>query len=106
MARIVLKAKALKWGNSYGFRIAKADFEKAGLTVGQEVEVQVGGEPGKVDISHIRTFSMGGFAGKYHDDILYLGTLEKLVRTGQVSAEEFEREKAKIRRRTHGHVGG
>ena len=105
MARIVLKAKALKWGNSYGFRIAKADFEKAGLTVGQEVEVQVGGEPRKVDLSHIRTFHWGGQAGKYHDDIRYLSTLEKLLRSGNIKRDEFEAEKAKIRKRTKGHVG-
>lgn len=105
MAKIVLNVKALKWGNSYGLRIPKADFERAGLQLGQELEIQVGAEPGKVDISHIRTFHWGGFGARYHDDILYLAQLEEMLERGSIKRPEFERERAKIRRRTKGHVG-
>jgi hypothetical protein len=94
MRRIVLNAKALKWGNSYGFRITKADFERAGLRVGEEVILTIGGDPGKVDLSHLRTFSgRDRFPGWSHDDVLYLAQLEKLRRSGNISEAEFQREK-------------
>lgn len=94
MAKIVLNVKALKWGNSYGLRVGKQDFERAGLRVGQEIEVQIGGEPGKVDISHIRTFrGADRFPGWSHDDVLYLAGLEKLARSGNITQAELRREK-------------
>src|SRR5688500_9241513 len=105
MPKIVLNVKALQWGNSYGLRVTKADVERAGLPVGQDVADQIGGEPGKVDTSHLRTFRWGGQAGKYHADILCLDQLERMLARGSIDKAEFEREKTKIKRRTKGHVG-
>lgn len=65
----VIKAKLLKWGNSYGLRIAKADVERLELHPGEEVEVTVGGRLDKVDISHIRMFHWGGGGARHHDQI-------------------------------------
>ena len=94
MPRIVLKVKALRWGNSYGLRVTKADFERAGLQVGQELDVHVGGKPAKVDLSHLRVFTgPDRFPGWSHDDVLYLASLEKLARSGNISQAEFRREK-------------
>lgn len=104
MAKIVLKAKALKWGNSYGLRVAKADFERAKLHVGEEVDVEIGGRAGRIDISHIRTFNLGGL-GKHHDDVNYLQVLEKLKRTGQLSPAEFRKEVAKLAKPVRDLVG-
>lgn len=64
----VIKAKLLKWGNSYGLRIAKADAERLGLQVGDEMEFSMA-RPGKVDVSQIPVFHMGGIGAK-HDAIL------------------------------------
>ncbi len=100
MPRIVLKTKILKWGNSYGFRVAKADFERAGLQVGQELEVDVLGRPGKVDVSHIATFHSGDPNGsRDHDEILYEAQLEKMLKRRSISKAEFDREFAASRAR-------
>jgi hypothetical protein len=64
----VIKAKLLKWGNSYGLRIAKADVERLGLQVGDELDFSLAGRH-KVDISHIPSFDLGGI-GPRHDEIL------------------------------------
>lgn len=94
MRKVVLKVKALKWGNSYGLRVAKADFERAGLHVGQEVEVDVGGEPGKADLSCLPVFhGRDRFPGWSHDDVLYLGRLEKLHRSGSMKKADLDRER-------------
>ena len=94
MPKIVLNVKALKWGNSYGFRIAKDDFERAGLRLGQELEVQIGAEPGKVDLSHLPVFrSKDRFRGWSHDDVRYLGQLEKLHRSGSLTKEQLAAER-------------
>ncbi len=99
MVKIMFKAKALKWGNSYGFRVTKGDFERARIQVGQEVDLQVGGEAGKVDLSHIPTFRSGDrFAGRDHDEILYEARLEKMLRYGSIDQADFDKEVAKIRR--------
>lgn len=78
MSRPVIKAKLLKWGNSYGLRVAKADFERLGLQVGDEIEFSVAGR-GKVDVSHIPTFDLGGI-GPQHDEILNKERWKKIER--------------------------
>ena len=93
MARIVLEGKLLKWDNSYGVRISKGDVERARLQVGAPMTVTPG-EPGRIDISHIRVLrGKDRFPGWSHDDVLYLGMLEKLLRSGNISKAEFARDK-------------
>ncbi|MBI4392219.1 MAG: hypothetical protein HY556_00275 [Euryarchaeota archaeon] len=63
-------AKVLKWGNSYGLRITKEEARKAGLREGQEVVVEIKVRPtGKVDLSHIRAFNLGGDLADHHDEV-------------------------------------
>lgn len=60
-------AKVLKWGNSYGIRITKAEAERLGVEAGDEVLLEVTAKPGdEIDVSGIRTFRMGGLA-RDHD---------------------------------------
>lgn len=93
MARIVLKAKALKWGNSYGFRVAKADFERAKLQVGQEIDLQIGGETGKIDLSHVPSFNLGGgLTRREREEYRYRNGLDKLVRSGSITKAKADAE--------------
>lgn len=50
----VLRGRILRWGNSYGIRLRKAEVERAGLKEGAEATVRI--EPGRVDLSHLRTY--------------------------------------------------
>lgn len=65
-----MHAKVLKWGNSYGIRLSKAEAEELGLKAGDEVIVEVKAKPGeKVDLSGLRTFSLGGNLADEHDAV-------------------------------------
>ncbi|MES2154375.1 MAG: hypothetical protein V4510_04495 [bacterium] len=81
MRKIVLQAKALKWGNSYGFRITKADFERAGLHIGQEVQVDVVGRPGKFDLSQVPSFRLGSLTREDRDAAAEARWAEKQARS-------------------------
>lgn len=63
-------AKVLRWGNSLGIRISKADAEREGLLPGQEVEVQVRPRVKKAafDWSKAPSFDLGGLADR-HDEV-------------------------------------
>ncbi len=62
-------AKVLKWGNSYGIRITKADAERLGLAPGDEVIVEVKAKPGdKIDLSGLPELKLGGLAD-HHDEV-------------------------------------
>lgn len=64
-----MRAKVLKWGNSYGIRLSKADVEDLGLEEGDEVIVEVKAMPGEpVDVSHLSSFELGGLAEE-HDEV-------------------------------------
>lgn len=69
MPRVMLRARLLKWGNSFGVRISKADVERLGVRVGDDLDVEVLPKRGKVDLSFLRTFHDGG-VGADHDRIL------------------------------------
>lgn len=67
--RITMIAKVLRWGNSYGIRLAKEDVEKAGLHEGQEVVVDIRVPPGQtVDLSHLPSLDLEGLATR-HDEV-------------------------------------
>lgn len=71
MAEVVVEGKILRWGNSYGVRIRKADLEGAGLEPGQEVVVRIGSQYDAVDVSGVRTFRSGETdTAARHDDVL------------------------------------
>jgi hypothetical protein len=81
MAGPVIKAKLLRWGNSYGLRIAKADVERLGLRVGDEVDWALAQRTDRIDVSHIPTFKLGRDTGKRHDEILNKMRWEKIKRS-------------------------
>lgn len=61
-------AKILKWGNSYGVRITKADAERLGLEPGDEVLLEIKAKPGdEIDVSDLPSFNLGGLAEE-HDE--------------------------------------
>ena len=62
-------AKVLRWGNSFGIRISKADALTAGLREGHEVVVDIRAKPGdRFDPSVLSTLSLGGLASR-HDEV-------------------------------------
>lgn len=64
-----MRAKVLRWGNSYGIRIKKADAERLGLREGDEVVLDVKARPGqRVDVSKLPNLHLGGLAGD-HDEV-------------------------------------
>jgi hypothetical protein len=69
MAKVMLRAKLLRWGNSYGVRISKADVDQLGMHPGDDIDIEVLAKRGKVDLSFLRTLHDGG-AGADHDRIL------------------------------------
>lgn len=63
-------AKVLRWGNSFGLRISKAEAERMGLVEGQEVVVEVKVKPGqRIDLSHLHAFDLGGDLSVHHDEV-------------------------------------
>ncbi|OGS50926.1 MAG: hypothetical protein A3K65_03660 [Euryarchaeota archaeon RBG_16_68_12] len=68
---VIVKARLLKWGNSYGIRLKKADLKKAGLAPGSEAVVRLSKRKGRVDLSALPTFSGGGPDDSLrHDELL------------------------------------
>lgn len=65
-----MTGKILKWGNSYGIRVSKADFESAGLHPGDVVYLDLAGRSKKVDLSGLPAFDWGGGGASGHDEIL------------------------------------
>lgn len=70
MKDVIIKARILKWGNSYGLRIQKADLKRLGLRPGEEALVRLErGAP--VDLSGLPAFK-GGMPDDSlrHDELL------------------------------------
>lgn len=62
--------KLLRWGNSYGIRVSKADVEREGLREGQEFRILIRAKPGqKVDVSRLPAFDLGGDLSERHDEV-------------------------------------
>ena len=67
----IIKARILKWGNSYGLRIQKADLKRLGLSPGEEVIVRFEGRSGPVDLSGLPRFKGGAPDDSLrHDELL------------------------------------
>ena len=66
---VVIEGRVLRWGNSYGVRLSKADLERAGLKEGAKATVRL--RAGKIDLSHV-TFYKGGRPDDSlrHDELL------------------------------------
>ncbi|MFQ6107763.1 MAG: hypothetical protein ACE5QF_09320 [Thermoplasmata archaeon] len=67
----IIKARILKWGNSYGLRIQKADVKRLGLRQGEEVLVRLERRSGPVDLSQLPKFKGGAPDDSLrHDELL------------------------------------
>ena len=64
-----MKAKLLKWGNSFGLRLSRQDVARLKLRPGAEVEVKVEVAPDGIDVAEVRSFHLGGDAADEHDTL-------------------------------------
>lgn len=86
MVKIRVAGRVLRWGNSYGIRVRRADLEKSGVKEGADVVIEF--EPKKIDLSHVWTFRGGGRdVSERHDE--YLG--EGRWRDYQKKSREYDR---------------
>ena len=76
---VIIRARILKWGNSYGLRIRKADLKKLGLLPESEAVVRLERRRGRVDLSGLPTFR-GGLPDDSlrHDELLGRARLQSL----------------------------
>ncbi len=52
MPEVRISGRILRWGDSYGVRIRKQDLDRAGIQVGENVELRLGTpEENRVDLS-------------------------------------------------------
>lgn len=67
--------RILRWGNSYGIRLSKAEVEALGLGEGKDVQVEL--KRKAYDWSKIAVFhGDDGYDCTDHDEVLYQGWLE------------------------------
>lgn len=67
----IIKARVLKWGNSYGLRIQKADMKRLGLRPGEETLVRLERRGSSVDLSELPRFKGGAPDDSLrHDELL------------------------------------
>ncbi len=77
MDDVVIEAKVLRWGNSYGIRIKKNDLEASDLHPGEEVVVRIERRDGRIDLSDLPTFAGGrDDVSERHDEYLARGLME------------------------------
>jgi len=62
-----VEAKLLRWGNSYGLRLRKAQVERLGLRLGFPVTIDVPDWTEPHDLSDFPTFDLGGDLSTNHD---------------------------------------
>lgn len=76
-----LHKRVLKWGNSYGIRLTKADLERLGLREDDEVDVGLEPAPPEIDWASIEFLRLGSELAKRgsldHDEIAYEGWLKE-----------------------------
>jgi len=81
---VVITARILKWGNSYGLRVRKSDVKRLGLLPETEAIIRLERQTGRVDLSGLPTFSGGSPDDSLrHDELL-----------GRVREKSLERRKA------------
>ena len=68
---VVVSGRILKWGNSYGIRLRRAELKKAGFSPGAEVVVRLTKKSERVDLSGLPIFRGGEPDDSLrHDDLL------------------------------------
>jgi len=68
---VIVKGRILRWGNSYGIRLRRAELKKVGLSPGSEAIVRMAKEHSRVDLSGLPAFKGGGPDDSVqHDELL------------------------------------
>ncbi len=67
----IIEGKVLRWGNSYGIRIAKKELQAAGLKPGMKIRLRLEGPAGEIDVDSLFAFfSDEPDVSERHDEIL------------------------------------
>jgi antitoxin component of MazEF toxin-antitoxin module len=61
--------RLLRWGNSFGIRLSKADVERLHLAPGQPVRILVEEDLPALDPRDLPRFDLGGDAADRHDEL-------------------------------------
>ena len=76
---VIVKGRILRWGNSYGIRLPKAELKKAGLSPGSEAVVRMAKKRTRVDLSDLPAFKGGKPDDSLqHDELLGRARLRAL----------------------------
>lgn len=76
---VVLRGRILKWGNSYGIRLRRAELKRAGLSPGSDAVVRLAKKSERVDLSDLPTFKGGQPDDALrHDELLAAARLRSL----------------------------
>lgn len=67
MSMVAVRAKLLKWGNSFGLRLSRQDVGRLHLRPGVEVEVKLDVAPSGFHVGRVRRYRLGGRAADEHD---------------------------------------
>ena len=68
---VIVKGRILRWGNSFGIRLRRAELKKVGLSPGSEAIVRMAKEHSRVDLSGLPAFNGGGPDDSVqHDELL------------------------------------
>lgn len=61
--------RLLRWGNSFGIRLSKADVERLHLVPGHDVRILVEEDLPPLDPLDVRKYDLGGDAADRHDEL-------------------------------------
>lgn len=76
---VVVRGRILKWGNSYGIRLRRAELKGTGLSPGSEAVVRLAKQSERVDLSGLPTFRGGqSDDAARHDELLERARLRSL----------------------------
>jgi antitoxin component of MazEF toxin-antitoxin module len=78
MSYVAVKARLLKWGNSFGLRLSRRDVERLGLEPDKEIEVHVETSPRQTRVEDLPTFDLGRDAADRHDELFAESVLDDL----------------------------
>jgi antitoxin component of MazEF toxin-antitoxin module len=78
MSMVTIRAKLLRWGNSYGLRLSRGDVERLHLRPDTTVEMRLDVTPGeKIRATEAVSFRLGGDAAARHDELFAKAALEE-----------------------------
>ncbi len=76
---VVIRGRILRWGNSFGIRLRRAELKRAGLSPDSEAVVRLVKKSERIDLSGLPTFRGGQPDDALrHDDLLARARLRSL----------------------------